>query len=353
MTKAQKQTQMGIVSNLITDMTIKGATPEEKAMAVRHSMVVIDAEKHGLNYKQSEIDNNISALKKKYQTHYDSEGNLKSGGSSTLLSSAKSPQYVTKRKGEARINQKGKPWYDKKLPEGALIYKEDPNARYIDKRTGKELVNKQKSTLMAETRDARTLSSGSPVEELYADYANSMKALANQARKEMVYTPNLKYDKQAKKTYSAEVASLNAKLNESKKIAPRERQANVIAGSTIKAKMAANPDMTTEEKKRLKTQELNRARESLGITKGARKFIITDREWQAIQAGAISNNKLEAILANTDPKQLRERSMPSKKKGLSDAKIAKAKAMRASGYNLGEIADSLNVSASTVSKAIA
>lgn len=43
------QTEMGKVSNLITDMTLKGATEEELARAVRHSMVVIDAEKHKLD----------------------------------------------------------------------------------------------------------------------------------------------------------------------------------------------------------------------------------------------------------------------------------------------------------------
>ena len=55
-------TEMGKISNLITDMTIIGATDDELARAVRHSMVVIDAEKHHLDYKQSEKDNNIQAL---------------------------------------------------------------------------------------------------------------------------------------------------------------------------------------------------------------------------------------------------------------------------------------------------
>ena len=54
------QTEMGIVSNLITDMTLRGATQDELARAVRHSMVVIDAEKHHLDYKQSELDNQRS-----------------------------------------------------------------------------------------------------------------------------------------------------------------------------------------------------------------------------------------------------------------------------------------------------
>lgn len=56
-TSAYKQKQMGVVSNLITDMTLKGAPTNEIERAVRHSMVVIDSEKHKLDYKQSAIDN--------------------------------------------------------------------------------------------------------------------------------------------------------------------------------------------------------------------------------------------------------------------------------------------------------
>ena len=115
MTKRGTQTQMGIISNLITDMTLAGANDSELAAAVRHSMVVIDAEKHHLNYKQSEIDNNIAALHQKYQ-------GKKTGGASTILSRAKGEEAVNKRQGSPRINMKGKEWYDPSKPEGALIY---------------------------------------------------------------------------------------------------------------------------------------------------------------------------------------------------------------------------------------
>ena len=43
LTSKGKQKQMGAISNLITDMTIKGANSNEIARAVRHSMVVIDS----------------------------------------------------------------------------------------------------------------------------------------------------------------------------------------------------------------------------------------------------------------------------------------------------------------------
>lgn len=54
---------MGVISNLITDMTLRGADEKELARAVKHSMVVIDAEKHGLDYKRSErkmVSQNLS-----------------------------------------------------------------------------------------------------------------------------------------------------------------------------------------------------------------------------------------------------------------------------------------------------
>lgn len=79
------QTEMGKISNLITDMTLKGATQDELARAVRHSMVVIDAEKHKLDYKQSEQDNGISALRKKYQGTVDENGRYHEGAATLIL----------------------------------------------------------------------------------------------------------------------------------------------------------------------------------------------------------------------------------------------------------------------------
>lgn len=54
---------------------------------------------------------------------------------------------------------------------------------------------------MAETDDARTLISDAdtPMEHAYADYANSMKALANRARVELAHTGKVAYNATAKK----------------------------------------------------------------------------------------------------------------------------------------------------------
>ncbi len=96
------QTEMGIISNLITDMTLKGATEDELARAVKHSMVVIDAEKHKLDYKSSYADNAIASLKKKYQGVTEPDGTYHEGAG-TLLSRAKSKQMVLKRVGTPKL----------------------------------------------------------------------------------------------------------------------------------------------------------------------------------------------------------------------------------------------------------
>lgn len=335
-TMKNTQTEMGKVSNLITDMTLKGATQDELARAVRHSMVVIDAEKHKLNYKQSEIDNGIASLKKKYQGHYDEDGKYHEGAA-TLISRAKSETSVLKRKGSPIIDPKT----------GEQTYKE-VYEEYVDKKTGKTKVRTQASTKMAETRDARTLSSGHPVEEAYASYANQMKSLANKARKEMVSTGKIAYSASAKATYQAEVDTLSAKLNVALRNAPKERQAQVIANANVAAKKKDNPDMTNAEIKKAGQQALTSARVSVGAKREPIK--LTDKEWEAIQAGAISENKLKQIINNVNIDELRQRATPRTTTSLSSAKISKISSMSVSGYSIAEIAQALGVSTSTVSK---
>ena len=354
------QTEMGVISNLITDMTLQGASNDELAAAVRHSMVVIDAEKHKLNYKQSEIDNNISALKKTYQRHVDADGTVRYGGASTLISRAKGETPVIKRQGTPQINIKGKPWYDPNKPEGSLIYKTADDAAYevtkVNKKTGeKTTVTKyrtQKSTKMAETDDAYSLVSdfNTPMERLYADYANKMKSLANQARKEMVSTGKIKYDANAKAVYQKEVDSLESKLNIALLNAPRERLAQLKANAEINAKRQNDPDMKPGDIKKASQQALTKYRNEVGsVARSQRSISITDKEWEAIQAGAISESKLIKILNNTDIDILREKATPKTRTTVSQAQINRIKALSASNYTLADISKKLGLSTSTIS----
>lgn len=345
------QTEMGKISNLITDMTVIGATEDELAAAVRHSMVVIDAEKHHLNYKQSELDNNISALKKKYQAHVDEDGKVHYGGAATLLSRAKGETPVLKRQGTPQINMKGKEWYDPNKPEGSLIYKVADDVAY--EVNGKVKYRTQKSTKMAETDDAYSLISDAraPIEIVYADYANKMKSLANQARKEIMTTGKIKYSATAKATYQPEVDSLMAKLNTALLNAPRERQAQLLANAEVNAKKAANPDMKPADIKKESQRALSKYRTELGsVARRDRSIKVTDREWEAIQAGAISENVLMKILANSDADSLRQKATPRATTTISTAQANRIKAMRASNYTLEEIAKKLGLSTSTITK---
>ena len=342
------QMEMGKISNLITDMTLRGAPESELVRATKHSMVVIDAAKHGLDYKQSEKDNAIAELKQKYQGHIDEETGKYKEGAGTLISRASSPTSVLKRVGTPKVNRKDKEWYDPTKPEGSLIYKEVVET-YTDK-NGKTKTRMQDSTKMAETTDARTLISNAdtPMERLYAGYANSMKDLANKARLEMLSTGRIQYNKEAKEAYSEEREHLLAQLAVAKANAPRERAAQIMANATMEAKKQDNPDMNNKEKKKAAQQALTAARQAVGAQRTP--VTISDREWDAIQSGAISENQLYDILKNTDLDELRERATPRQTSTLSSAKISKIDAMKASGYTIDEIATALGVSSSTVNK---
>jgi len=344
-----KQTEMGKVSNLITDMTLKGATSEELARAVKHSMVVIDAEKHNLNYKQSAIDNGIEELKAKYQAKPNGEY----GGASTIISRSSAEVRIP-----LREEKKGRAGIDPET--GKKLYKEKPEFYTEEKITKSgEVKTKTKerlmeSTRMYETDDAFTLVSEErkPMEVAYATYANKVKALANEARKEILATEPQKMVPSAKKAYEEEVSSLNAKLNTALKNAPRERQAQILANSIVDSKKADNPELKDDHDalKKVKGQALAEAR----VRVGAKKTLveISDREWEAIQAGAVSNNKLVQIINNSDLDRLRELATPRSSSAIPESKISLIKTRSAAGYSTAEIAESLGVSTSTVQKVL-
>lgn len=340
MKKSEVQKEMGMISNLITDMTLRGAPESHIARAVKHSMVVIDAEKHHLDYKRSEQENGIAELKQLYQRRPLEDGSEKTGGASTLLSRRKQEVRVPERQGGPRIDKET----------GEVTYRESGRT-YVDK-NGKRVLAEEKVSLMSTVDDARTLSSGHQTEYLYADYANKMKALANRARKEAVATKGIPYSASAKETYSEEVKSLDAKLRIAATNAPRERRAQAIANSQVKAQLQANPELYgrdyKKERKRMAQAALEDARYSVGATGKGTRIEITDREWEAIQAGAISSTRLTEILRYTDSDKIKERAMPKERKELSSSKVASIKAMSASGYTNAEIAEKFGISTSAV-----
>lgn len=346
LSKEATQNEMGKISNLITDMTLRGATESEIVRAVRHSMVVIDAAKHKLDYKQSERDNGIRELRKKYQGYEDPLTGKRVGGASTLISRRKQDVRVPERQGSGRID-----------PEtGQVVYKESGRT-YVDKKTGEVVRAATKVKLLEVTPDARTLSSGTLQEDAYANYANKMKALAAKARIEYTKTGKLEYSASARAVYQPEVDRLVSALKVAQLNAPKEREAQRIANSRVTAKIQANPELERDKKelKKVRRIAINEARLQTGA--GSKdehgqknnRIYITDAEWRAIQAGAVSDTQLQQILRYADPDRLRELALPKTSSQLSSAKISKIKAMASSGYTNREIAKAMNLSTSTVS----
>ena len=340
MTPHQTQLEMGKVSNLITDMTIKGATRDELIPVIKHSMVVIDAEKHELDWKASEADNHIKYYKQKYQQHADDDG---FGGAQTLISRSK---------GEIRVDERKQ--YFKTDPEtGEKI--SIPTGRMITRRNKKGEVTKVEpatttSTQMYEAKDARELISkeGSQIEEVYANFANQMKALGNASRKEYLNTGKIVRNPEKTKEYANEVASLNSKLLQAKKNAPLERQAHALANAQLAQQKKDNPGMTKADIKKAKGKLLQPARRAVGAHKT--QIQITDKEWEAIQAGALSDNKVMEIFNNSDSAKIKERATPRSRQVISSGKRARIVSLLKQGYSLDQIASFAGVSSSSVGK---
>lgn len=338
-----KQQLMGDVSNLITDMSALGATDSEVARAVKHSMVVIDAEKHGLNWKQSANDNQINELKRKYQGGANR-------GAATLISRASSEVRIDDRK--PRSAKDGGP-VDSKT--GRKVYVETGKSyERVNPKTGKleTVFSKTKVSKMEIADDARSLISdnGSRIESVYANHANSLKSLANEARRTSLNTKPTETSRAAREAYEPEYQSLRAKLNQAKANAPLERKAQLLANAEIKAKRQSNPDMDKDELKKLSSQALTKSRIRTGASK--QRIDFQGKEWEAVQAGAISPSFLREILANTDVDKVKALATPRAKLAVTPAKLTRAKGMLARGYTQAEIAAALGLPPSTLNDAL-
>ena len=337
MTKERTQQEMGKISNLITDMTIKGAPPDDLARAIMHSMVVIDAEKHSLNFKQSEKDQGIAALKKEYQ------GGSRAGAS-TLISRAGADQHIDLRK--PRTYGQGGP-VDKVT--GEKMY--EPSGKMRRTKSGELVPKKEKVARLALEPDAHVLLSDKQtrMEKLYADHSNRLKAMANGARLDALNTPRLTKSKSAAASYHKEVASLNSKLDAALRAKPLMRQADTVANTIYRDKVNANPILYGETN----NKEKNRAfKEELFRTGAAKhRIVIEQNEWDAIHAGALSDSKLTEILDHADLDQVKELATPRKAKLMTSSKTKRAQSMLMAGYTRAEVAKHLGVSLTTLDTA--
>ena len=386
MTKQEHGLEMGKVSNLITDMTIMGAPDSEIERAVKHSMVIVDAEKHHLDYKRSERENRIPELKEKYQGGVN-------GGAATFLSRSTGPYRVGERKEKApsKMNAEEK----KRWENGEIVYEyshrmqgkaKQPSRRLMTEQEKKDWDSKDPDKRAAVKRAfyqsgrmqyqqvevTEEVAKGSEfhpyslvstgvrdtakrIEQVYADHAVEMKEMARIARKEARSTVDISYKPEMAKKYKTEVNSLNAKLSTAKRNAPLERQAQLIANTKWATVKYNNPDMDAEHQRKEKARLLDSARKSIGAKKmviGSKDNPLTEREWEAIQSGAITKTKLKAILDNADMNVVKQYAIPRTKSGLSPAKLSRAKQMLAKGYSRQDICEQLEIGEATLIDAI-
>lgn len=438
-----QQNEMGKVTNLITDMFMQEAPLDDIARAVKYSMVIIDSEKHNLDWRRCKKEMGIDDLKRKYQL--TPEGKT---GAGTIVSRAKSPRNVNERddwrpssksidpitgkkiynyteatydKGKLNLKSvtltdgrkvsltydkdNGGLYYtvrdkeakknvrhyvdDKDLPEnlrgvkmdagGWVNLTSDKSGRqyyirydeavkklvrvYVEEGDilGKKTkLREQKSTKMAEADDAYELTSGGSrdnpgyrMERVYAEYANGCKALANEARKAWLKTGGIKYDSEAYVKYRAEVDSLNQKIADARAAAPFERQAQLMAGREIAIRKYENPGMSREELSKKKGQAITAARAKIDHKKPL--IEVSDREAEAIRAGAITTTMMQKIMDNVDMDSLRSQFTPRTSNGMSEAKLSMVKSlMNIKGpdgkpkYTMSQIGDMVGYDPSTI-----
>lgn len=364
--------EMGKITNLITDMTVVGAPDDEVARAVKHAMIVIDAAKHNYDYEQSYKDNNIAELKRKYQKRIDPvTGEVKYGGATTIFSRAKSPYYDERHQGSSRIDKEtGELIFKKHRDTYETISVRDENGKWVKaspeqkheyyekKKNGDDLtgykvkVNERNTKIpsMSAVKDAHELSSGYFKEEMYADYANWLKALANKARLESTKIKTDIVNKKATDLYSTEVDSLLAKLRAVELNAPRERRAQMMTETEIKRKKEVEPDISEKDLGKLRQQALNRNRALYGSRRKELAISITDKEWEALESGALSATKFSQIIQAADPERLRYLAQPNSRKEISPATKNRILNYANSNYTNSQIAAMLGISTSTISK---
>ena len=357
-TKRYQQTLMGVVSNLITDMTLQGAPSNEIARAVKHSMVVIDAEKHKLNYKRSAEENGIDALMKRYMTHVDKVkyGDLERYNPKTrrvdkVIDPDKLKKDLTPGKEYTSASTIVSRHKQSVITDGYQVEVPDPKS----KSGGTKMVwrNKKETYLVNMVKDANVFlgPNATKTEHHYADYINELKAFKNKVDSEMSGIKMPARDPKAAKIYAEEVLSMKDKVNQVKINRIKERQAQRMAEVSSKAEIARRSEdevLKKDEISRIKQQALNKARSMVGAERTP--VTITDDEWDAVQSNAVSGTLLKELVSFMDDSQLKSLATPRANKQMTDARKSKAKALLANGYTIAQVAEALGVSSSTIGK---
>lgn len=340
----RKQQEMGKITNLITDMTAMNASEDEIARAVKYSMVVIDAEKHNLDWRRCKEDCKITELYQKYQ-------GKKGGGGVTIMTRSRSRIDIPERE-EIRYPSQMTPEEKERWDRGEKIYRETGRLN----KNGKLV--KEKTDRMSIEKDARNLiKKGYDIEYVYADHANKLKELALISRAESRRIGPTKENTEARKVYPAEYESLKKKYADTMLNKPRERQAQLIASKNIERLKQANPrfrdyqDKEAQDKlKKFRNREIQAARKKVGAERV--KVELTPKEWEAINAGVFSDTKLSVLLQHANKNKVMDLATGRTAVGVNEAKLSRARTLQKQGKTWDEIANELDVSKSTLQKAL-
>lgn len=358
MDKKFQQTTMGVVSNLITDMTLQGAPTSEIARAVKHSMVVIDAEKHKLNYKRSAEENGIDALMKRYMSHIDrikygelERYNPKTRKIDKVIDPAVLKKDLTPEKEWISASTIISRHKQKVITDGYQV--EIPDPKSSSGKTKMVWRNKKETFVVNMVEDANIFlgPNATKTEHHYADYVNELKAYKKKVDAESAGIKMPTRDPKAAKIYAEEVLSMKDKVNDVKVNRIKERQAQRMAEVASKAEIARRSEdevLKKEDISRIKQQALNKARSQVGSARNPVK--ITDDEWDAIQANAVSGTLLKELVSFMDDSQLKALATPRPNTVMTESRKNKAKALLANGYTISQVAEALGVSPSTIGK---
>jgi len=224
--------------------------------------------------------------------------------------------------------------------------------RPVYEKTGKIGERDTKSTKMAETKDARTLSSGYEVEELYAAYANNLKDMARTARKASLKTEGHVYKKEAAEAYKEEVAGLNAQLENARRNKPFERMAQSKTYMEVQEAIRRDENLYKNEAeiKKISDRTLKKNRAALGARR--QSITISPKQWEAIESGAVRKETLKQILRYADDGEIDKYAMPRRGRSneLSPITQSRIRTYANSNYSIAQIANAIGCSQSTVYK---
>lgn len=340
MTAKMKGREMGKTTNLLADMSELGAPPEDIAKVAKYNMVVIDAYKHKLDWRQAYKDFNIAELTKKWK-----KGTIITETNKVVKVDEYRPYTkIDPQTGEKILEKSGKTFVNKKGEEVSL----------------KENV---KQALLPEYKDSFKLThdpnNPTPIERVYAEYSNNMKDLGNQARLEWTKIKADPVNENASKAYEVEKDSLLSKLKTAELYAPYERKARSAAKVIIREKVSEDPSLKDDDDRYKKVKQQAMATARRRTVPGGKKYQIvpTDREWDAITSNAFNHTTTKKIIDHMDPEEWSRRtkfSVSERSKGarLSDWQKNYIEMLSNIGWTRKQIAEKLNVSEGTVSNVL-